>query len=67
MTRSDNLEAQLAHLSKTVDELSDVIARQDTELRQLTNRVRMLMERETQREAAGTGGVVLGDEQPPHY
>jgi SlyX protein len=27
----------------------------------------MLMEREAAREQEGTGGVVLGDERPPHY
>jgi len=25
------------------------------------------MQREASREAEGTGGVVLGDERPPHY
>jgi SlyX protein len=59
----EQLEEQIAHLTKTVDELSDVVARQDNEITLLINRVRMLMERE----AAGSGGVVIGDERPPHY
>ena len=33
----------------------------------LAHRVRMLMGREAAREAEGSGGVVLGDETPPHY
>ncbi|MEX0371659.1 MAG: SlyX family protein, partial [Tateyamaria sp.] len=51
----------------TVDDLSDVVARQETEIALLTRRVQMLMEREAQREADGGGGVILGDERPPHY
>ncbi|MEQ9694933.1 SlyX family protein [Shimia sp. SDUM112013] len=61
------LEEQIAHLTRTVEDLSEVVARQDQEITLLTNRVRMLMEREAEREAAGTGGIVLGDERPPHY
>lgn len=66
-TRLTQLEETVAHLTKQVEELSDVIARQDVELAKMTHRVQMLMEREAQREAGGTGGVILGDERPPHY
>ncbi len=61
------LEEKIAHLMRTVDELSDVVARQENEIATLTRRVHMLMQREGEREAQGTGGVVLGDERPPHY
>ena len=62
------LEEQIAHLTRTVDELSDVVARQETELAILTRRVQMLMEREAEREANVGGQVVLGgDERPPHW
>jgi SlyX protein len=63
----EKLEEQIAHLTRTVEELSDVIARQDTELVLLKRRVQMLLEREADRESAGSGGVVLGDARPPHY
>lgn len=63
----EKLEEQIAHLTRTVEELSDVIARQDTELVLLKRRVQMLLEREADRESSGSGGVVLGDERPPHY
>lgn len=63
----DKLEEQIAHLTKTVEELSDVVARQDTEIALLQRRVQMLLEREADRESAGGGGVVIGDERPPHY
>lgn len=63
----EQLEEKIAHLARTVDDLSDVIARQDQEIAKLMRRVTMLMEREAEREADGSGGVVLGDERPPHY
>ena len=61
------IEEKLAHLMRTVDELSDVVAAQAREIEVLTRRVEMLMSREAEREAEATGGVVLGDERPPHY
>ena len=61
------LEEQIAHLTRTVDDLSDVIARQESEIATLTRRVHMLMQREGERDAQGSGDVVLGDERPPHY
>ena len=63
----EKLEEQIAHLIRTVEELSEVVARQDQEIAVLTRRVAMLMQREAAREAEGSGGVVLGDERPPHY
>ncbi|MCH2067399.1 SlyX family protein [Shimia sp.] len=63
----EQLEEKIAHLTRTVEELSDVVARQDTEIALLTRRVQMLMEREATREQDGSGGVVMGDERPPHY
>lgn len=65
--RITQLEETIAHLTRQVEELNEVVARQDTELSKMTHHVKMLMEREAQRESAGTGGVILGDERPPHY
>lgn len=62
-----HLEEQIAHLTRTVDELSDVIARQDAEITRLRHTVAQLVEREAQRTQDGSGGVVFGDERPPHY
>ena len=60
------LEEKLAHLTRTVDDLSDMVAAQQTEIATLNRRVQMLMEREAQRETQG-GAVAFGDEPPPHY
>ena len=61
------LEEQVAHLTRTVDDLSDIIARQEGEIAVLTNRVRLLMEREAGRAEDMGGSVTLGDQRPPHW
>lgn len=66
-TRITDLEETAAHLTKTVEELSEIVARQDGEIALLTRKVQLLMEREAQREVDGGGAVIMGDERPPHY
>ncbi|MEO0655630.1 MAG: SlyX family protein [Pseudomonadota bacterium] len=61
------LEEQIAHLNRTVDELSDIVAKQSVEIDRLTHRVRMLMEREAERELDAGGTVPLADQKPPHW
>lgn len=61
------LQERLAHLLAMVEDMSDVIARQDREIDLLKSRVEMLMQREAERQAEQTGGIVLGNERPPHY
>ena len=67
MTDVTHLEEQIAYLTKTVDELSEVVARQETELAVATRRIGMLMEREAGREMDGGGSVPLADQRPPHW
>jgi SlyX protein len=62
-----DIEEKLAHLIRAVDDLSEVIARQDREIDWLRARVRMLLEREAARHEDGEGSVILGDAPPPHY
>jgi len=61
------LEEQIAYLTLTVEELSDVMAKQDSELRRLTLIVDHLVQRAAGRGPDGGGAVILGDERPPHY
>ena len=63
----EHLEAHLAHLQRTVDDLSAVIARQDGEIQRLMRQVEFLLERDRAREAEAGGGVIISDERPPHY
>jgi SlyX protein len=62
-----DIEEKLAHLTRTVDDLNEIVARQQDEVDTLTRRVHMLMQREGEREAQDSGGIVIGDERPPHY
>ena len=64
---STEIEERLAHLERLADDLNEVVAKQAREIDRLTARVAMLMEREAMREAEGTGGMIVGDEKPPHY
>jgi len=66
MTETTSLEERIAHLSRAVDDLSDVVARQTADIDRLTRRVTMLLERESEREADG-GSLALGDVRPPHW
>lgn len=59
-------EEALAHLTRTVEDLSEVVARQAREIAVLTRRVEMLMEREAEREAQGNT-IPLADQRPPHW
>ncbi|MDM7459857.1 MAG: SlyX family protein [Paracoccus sp. (in: a-proteobacteria)] len=50
-----------------MEELSDVVARQDERIRQLERRLGLLLEAEADRLAEQAGSVVLADQRPPHY
>lgn len=67
MTDITHLEEQIAHLTRMVEDLSDVVARQETELAVATRRLAMLMEREAGRELDAGGSVPLADQRPPHW
>lgn len=66
MTDTTGLEERLAHLIRAVDDLSDVVARQEREIAVLTRRVAMLLEREAEREAAALSAAPA-DQRPPHW
>ena len=65
MTNLTALEERIAHLTRTVDDLSDVVAAQEKEITRLKAQVAQLIERELARGEDGT--VTLGDERPPHW
>ncbi len=66
MDRTETIEAHLAHLTRTVDELNEVVAAQAREIDRLTKQVAFLTDRARSAEP-GDGGVILGDERPPHW
>ncbi|WP_068302884.1 SlyX family protein [Pararhodobacter sp. CCB-MM2] len=67
MARIEDLEERIAHLTRAVEDLSDIVRAQGTQLDRLTYRTGMLMEREAEREAAAGTEIPLADQRPPHW
>ncbi|MEY3003519.1 MAG: hypothetical protein RLZZ491_695 [Pseudomonadota bacterium] len=67
MTDLAPIEERIAHLERTTDELSEVVARQDAEIRRLSQRVEMLLAREVERALDQGATIPLGDQKPPHW
>lgn len=67
MTDRADLEERIAHLERALDDLSAQAARQADIIDLLQRRIEVLMQREAAREADAGGGVVFGDERPPHW
>ena len=65
--RLQELETAAAHLIRTVEDLSDIVARQQSEIDVLTQRVHLLMQREEEREQDVGGIEIVGDRRPPHW
>ncbi|WP_439104856.1 SlyX family protein [Celeribacter marinus] len=65
--RITSLEEQISYLTRTVDELSDVIARQENDIDKIHRRLGMLMEAEVSRQSDGEGSIALADQRPPHW
>jgi SlyX protein len=63
--RIDTLEFKVAHLERALQELSDVLYRQQRELDALRERNQQLVEQVQQ--LADRGGEASGEEIPPHY
>lgn len=61
------LETMVAHLTRTVEDLSDVVSGQAREIHILNRRVGLLMEREAERETDNGSSIPLADQRPPHY
>jgi len=65
--RQEQAETRIAHLTRTVEDLSEVIAAQAARIDRLERQVRMLMEREAEREYAQGGSLPMADRPPPHW
>lgn len=65
--RVTKMEETIAHLTRIVDDLSDVMAQQEKEITTLNRRMAMIMQKEAEREVAEGGTVPLADQRPPHW
>jgi SlyX protein len=61
----DAVEERVAHLTRMVEDLSDVVAAQAREIDRLSRLTGLLAEREAEREAIGAGPAA--DQKPPHW
>lgn len=64
--RTELLEERIAHLTRAVDDLSDIVMAQGRELDRLTRLVGLLAAREAEREAAA-GDAPEANQRPPHW
>lgn len=67
INRITELEIQLSHVTRTVDELSAIAADQANRLEQAEKRIQMLMQRAAEAEAQAMSGIAVGDKPPPHW
>jgi SlyX protein len=65
MDRIESLEERIAHLTRMVEDLSDVVTLHASEIDRLTRLTRLLAEREAEREAAGD--APSANQKPPHW
>lgn len=65
--RIERAEEQIAYLTKTVEDLSDVVVEQNRRIERLERQLGLLMEREAEREYEGGGTIPLADQKPPHW
>ena len=64
--RLATIEEKLAHLELAVNELSDVVARQQKELDRATERHQRLLDKMAAMES-DVGASATAEERPPHY
>ena len=59
------LEERIAHLTRSVEDLSDVVTRQGKDVERLLRLTQLLAEREAEREASGQAPEA--NVRPPHW
>jgi SlyX protein len=65
--RTERLETAVAHLLRTAEDLSAVVADQAARIERLERQLGLLLEREADRDAGAGGSVTLADQKPPHW
>ena len=66
MQSMEALEERVAHLIRSVDDLSDMVTSQGKEIDRLNRLVHLLVEREAEREAMGHEAPAA-NVRPPHW
>jgi SlyX protein len=61
------IEERIAHLTRMVEDLSDVLRLQGDQIDRLTRQVQRLSLREAEREIETGAQIPLADQRPPHW
>jgi SlyX protein len=65
--RIETAEVHITHLVRTVEELSDQVARQSLEIDRIKARLQMLIDRLSKHDSGEDSEIPLLDQRPPHY
>jgi SlyX protein len=66
-TRLEDAEIHITHLTRTVDELSDQVARQAGQIDRLNARFQALLDRLSKQDSGEGSDIPLLDQRPPHW
>jgi SlyX protein len=66
-TRLENAEIHITHLTRTVEELSDQVARQAGQIDRLNARFQALLDRLPKQDSGEGSDIPLLDQRPPHW
>ena len=63
----DEIEEKLSHIMKSLDELSDIVAKHETTISLSASRIEKLMSTLAEKELESGGAAYFQDDKPPHY
>ena len=61
------IEEKLSHIMKSLDELSDIVAKHETTITLSTSRIEKLMNMLAEKELESGSAAYFQDDKPPHY
>jgi SlyX protein len=65
--RLEAAEVHITHLTRSIEDLSDQVARQADEIDRLKARFQMLIDRMTKHDSGEDSDVPLLEQRPPHW
>ncbi len=65
--RAESAEIHISHLTRTVEELSDQVARQADQIDRLNKRFQGLLDRLSKQDSGEDSEVPLLEQRPPHW
>ena len=65
--RIDRIEEQIAHLTRGVEEMSEILRAQTARIERVERQLARLLDREAAGDSDTGASVLLGDQRPPHW